>query len=105
MKTKLLIIIGVIIFSFIIPNAFASEAGYYSPQFDDPRSISFTMGLFFSAFGIIGVCIFLIIRFRKSNPSRIKWFYLFISLSLLLIFSILYITGAFDALEKYLLGV
>jgi uncharacterized membrane protein len=91
----------------VIPQVFAStfEYPYLHPQFDGSRSAPFTIGLFFGALGIIGVCIFLIIRPRKSNSSRIKWFYLFISLSLLLIFSIFYVTGAFDPIEDYMLGV
>jgi len=105
MKTRLLIIIGMIIFSFVIPQVFASLGSNLQPQFDGSRSAPFTMALFFGALGIIGVCIFLIIRSRKSNPSRIKWFCLFISLSLLLIFSIFYATGAFDAIDEYMLGV
>ncbi len=96
------IIIGMITFSFVISNAFASEGGYYYPEFGS-NSVPFSITLFFSALVIIGVCIFLIIRSRKSNPSRIKWFYLFISLSVLLIFGTIYPTGAFDPIEEYLM--
>ena len=104
MKTRLLIILG---FALFIPQAFASTSEYphLQPQFDGPRGGPFSVGLFFGALGIIGICIFLIIRSRKNNPSRLKWFYLFISLSLLLIFSIFYTTGTFDPIEEYMLGV
>ena len=94
--------------SFAISEAYASTGSEYphlQPQFDGPRSGPFSIGLFFGALTIIGICAYLIIRSRKSNPSRIKWFCLFISLSLLLIFSIFYATGAFDPLEEYLVGV
>ena len=93
--------------SFVISEAFASTGSEYphlQPQFDGPRGGPFSAELFFGALTIIGICTYLIIRWRKSNPSRVKWFCLFISLSLLLIFSIFYATGAFDHLEEYVLG-
>jgi len=83
-----------------IPEVFAHQVGHDGQQSEGLRSVPFSIVLFLSAFGIVGVCIFLIIYYRKSNPSRMKWFYLFISLSLLLIFSVMYTGGAFDA-EKY----
>lgn len=93
--------------SFVISHVFASSGSEYphlQPQFDGPRSGPFSIGLFFGALGIIGICIFFIIRSHKNNSSRIKWFCLFISLCLLLIFSIFYATGAFDFIE-YMLRV
>lgn len=73
-----------------IPEVFAHQVGHDRQQSDYSRSAPFGVALFLSAFCIIGICIFLIIYYRKNNPSRMKWFYLFISLSLLLIFSIMY---------------
>ena len=105
MKISILIIITCVLF--ILPVSATQHAEYsdMQPQFDGSRAAPFTVGLFFGALGIIGVCVFLIIRSHKTAPSRVKWFYLFISLSLLLIFSTFYATGAFDFIEEYMLGL
>ena len=107
MKTKFLIIaIFFVSLGLLVSQVFGSPPyPHMQPQFDGPRGGPFSIGLFFGAIGIISTCVFLIIRSRKKHPSRIKWFYLFISLSLLLIFSIFYATGAFDPIEEYMLGV
>ena len=79
------------VFVLFIPQAFAYQGDpiyHMQPEFDGSRSGPFTGGLIFVALVIIGVCIFLIILWRKSNPARIKWLCLFIALSALLIFSI-----------------
>ena len=79
------------IFVLFISQAFAQHYHrnlYSSPVFVMFNNPPFTAGLLFGILGIIGVCIFFIILWRKSNPARIKWLCLIISLSALLFFSL-----------------
>lgn len=102
MKSKILILGGIIMLLFIGSNVLveSAHAGEYHPttrgQFEGPKSGPFGGGLFLGAIAIIGINIVMITRSRNSNSHRIKWFVLFIGLSLLLIFSVFNSVGMFD---------